>query len=250
MIKIESFGLAQLHNNEHFQFMADFDALIIMHSAAELGVDSHYSPFKSALSVEEAALGIEQGSSKSKAIEDQDKLRDKTWNAIYTRVKSGLLSPIDDEVDSAKAIMRIFDLNGDIRNLSLNEESAAMSTLTTNLLLPANATHLEKLSITTWANLLKTQNEEFKALFNERNTEFANRPSGDVRAARRAVDPLYAQIVERINATLVLGTAKANATTFATDLNERFDYYRTTLAARASRSKSKNQETIASDTKS
>lgn len=250
MIKIETFGLFRLHNNEHFQFMTDVDALIVKHTVTELGIDGLYTSFKNALTVEDTALRAELGSSRSKAIEEQDKLRDRTWNAIYTRTKSSLLSPMDDEVASAEAVMRIFDINGDIRNLPYNEESAAMSALTTNLLLPTNANHLEKVGITTWVNLLKTQNEEFQTLFNERNAEFAGRTSGDVRAARRVVDPLYEQIVERINAMLVLGTAKAAASIFAADLNERIGYYKATLTARSSRSKSKNKDAAATETKS
>lgn len=249
MIKIETFGMAQLHNNEHFQFMSDFDALIITYTPLELGIDKLHPPFRYALSNEKIALEVEKGSSKSKAIEDQDKLRDKTWNAIRTCVKACRLSPIDDEVESASEIKRFFDINGDIRKFSLNEKSAAITTLTTLLLQPENVTDLDKLKITTWVTMLKTQNERFQALFNERNTELANRASGDVHEARREVDPLYEQIVERINATIVMGTAKPAATSFATDLNERFNYYRTTLAARAGRNKNKNKESLPPDSK-
>lgn len=230
--------------------MTDVETLIVKHTAAELGIDGIFTSFKNALTAEDTALRVELGSSRSKTIEEQDKLRDKTWNAIYTRTKSSLLSPMDDEVASAEVVMRILDLNGDIRNLPYNEESAAMSALTTNLLLPANATHLEKVGITAWVNLLKTQNEEFQTLFNERNAEFAGRTSGDVRAARRAVDPLYEQIVDRINALLILGTAKPVASIFTADLNERISYYKTTLTARSSRNKSKSKDAITPETKS
>lgn len=244
MMRIKSFGLFRLHNNEHFQLMKDFITLVIRYTAKELGIDEFYDPFNNALNAEETALKAEQGSSKSKAIENQNKLRDKTWKALHTRVKSGLHSPIDDEVESAEAIMRLFDLDGDVRKLTLNEESAAISTLTNNLMLQANATHLEKLGITAWVNQLRVQNEAFQVLFNERNAELASRISGDVRAARKEVDPLFEQIVERINATLVLGTAKPVATIFAADLNERFSYYKTTITARASRNKNKNRESM------
>lgn len=237
MTKIEFFSLHSFRNNEHFQYMTDVDHFITTATPLELGIGSIYPPFKTALVAEDATMRTELGSIRSKAIEDFDKLRDKTWKAILLRVESTLLSPFYPEVESAQVIKRMIDLYGDVRAISYNEESAAISNLVNDLMLPANIDHLSQAGITIWVIELRMQNEQFQILFNERNEEFADRESGDVRAIRFQIDPLYEKIVERINATLVMEIAKPAAITFVSQLNEKIKYYHTTLASRAGRVK-------------
>jgi len=237
MSKIESINLHGLRNNEHLQFMTDFDALIINKVASELGIESLYPAFNNAWMAEDAAIRVEQGSIKSKTIDQLDKLRGKTWGAIALNVKATLSSPFEDEAESAKVIQRIFDQYGNMRKLSFNEESAANSNLVKDLQAPANVVHLEKTGITAWVSELKNQNEQFGVVFNERNTELADRENGDVRAVRVQIDPLYAQIVEKINAAIILEVAKPVAITFASELNEKIKYFQTALASRSGRGK-------------
>jgi len=240
MNKIESFSLHNLHNNEHFQFMTDLDKLIILYLAAELGIDSLYTAFKSALTAEDTAIRIELGSIKSKTIEQLDKLRDRILTAITLRIKSALLSPFDDEIESSEVLMRVIDLYGDVRNISYNEESAAITNLVNNMQTRTNITHATKVGITTWVAELKRVNEQFMVIFNERNTELSVRDSGDVRSARKQLDPIYEQLVEKINATIVLETAKPVVASFVGEHNQKIEYYRTTLAARSGRKKGKD----------
>ncbi|NOU19855.1 MAG: hypothetical protein HOO91_20040 [Bacteroidales bacterium] len=242
MIKIEGISLVRLRHNEHHQYMSDFNALITKHSAAELGIDSEVLEFNTSIGVQETAMRMEMGSSKSKSIEQQDLVRDKTWNAINLKVKATILSPFADEVASAEVIMRIIDNFGDIRNLSYNAESTAMTNLLTTLMQRPNANHLQKVGITSWVAEMKKQNDEFQAAFNERNTEYAGRDNGDVRITRKAIDPIYNRIVDKINASVVLGVAKPTVATFVGEVNEMINYYKTTIAARNGRSKDKEND--------
>jgi len=238
MEKLEEITLSRFRNTEHFQFMTDVDQLITTATPLELGIDGLYPSFKTTLTAEDATMRTELGSIRSKTIEELDTLRDKTWNAILLRVKSTLLSPIAIEVESALIIKRIIDLYGDVRSKTYNEESAAITNLVNDLMLPANSDHLNLTGINMWVNALQMQNEQFKTIFNERNAEFAERESGDVRAIRLQIDPLYEKLVERINATIVMEIAKPAAISFVSQLNEKIRYYKTTLAARATRAKS------------
>jgi hypothetical protein len=240
MNKIEFFNLYNLRNNEHFQFMTDLDKLIILYLATELGIDNLYPAFKSALNAEDTAIRIELGSLKSKTIEQLDKLRDRILTAISLRIKSALLSPFDDEIESAEALIRVVDLYGDVRNISYNEESAAITNLVSNMQLRPNTDHMNKVGITTWVAELKRVNEQFMVLFNERNSELSVRDSGDVRSARKQLDPIYEKLVEKINATIVLETAKPVVAAFVGEHNQKIEYYRTTLAARSGRKKGKD----------
>ena len=75
--------------------------------------------------------------------------------------------------------------------MSYNEESAAISNLVDDLEAPANAPHCATTNIAGWVTLLKEQNNSFQTLLNDRNSEYANKNSGDVRAARLIIDPVY-----------------------------------------------------------
>jgi len=241
MEKIETINLGRFRNNEHFQFMTDVNQLVITNQPSELAVESIYQAFYTALMAEDSAMRVELGSIKSKSIEDLDKLRDRTWNAISLRVNSCLLSPIANEVESATIIRRAIDLYGDLRAKSYNEETAGLSNLVADLQNESNTEHVDSIGIMQWIAELKVQNEQFQAIFNERNAEFAGRESGDVRAIRLQIDPLYQQLVEIINATLVMGIAKPAATSFVTQLNEKIKYYKTTLTAREGRNKTEKK---------
>jgi hypothetical protein len=237
MNKIESLYLHGLRNNEHFQFMTDFDVLVTNIQPAELGIEGLYPTFKTALQTEDATMRTELGSARSKTIEELDSMRDRTYKAMVVRTNATLLSPIEAEAESARLVKRIFDLYGDVRALSYNEESAAISNLISDLLLPVNAAHLGQMGMTHWANELKNQNDQFQSEFNRRNTELAGRESGDVRGIRIEIDPIYNQMIEKINASIILEVAKPVVSRFVDELNEKIKYYQTTLAARSGRSK-------------
>ena len=164
-------------------------------------------------------------------------MRDKTWNAIDTRVDSAILRPVEDEVAHGNVIKRILDQYGDIRNEPYNEESGDMTKLIGDLLKPENAVHLEKTAIKTWVTFLKSQNEDFQVVFNERNTELSDRESGDVKMTRKKVDPLYYKMLRRIDAMVETSLAKPVAKTFIKELNERIQYFNNVIAIRYGRNK-------------
>lgn len=235
MKKVEIFSFARLRNNDHYQFMTDVDKLFGKYNAASLGIETEYSGFKNALIAEDSVMRVEIGSSKSSMIDALDTQRDVTWNAINNVVKAFLMSPKEAEVQSATVLKRVIDLYGDPRALSYNEESAAIANFVGDMLLPANVPHVERLHMTDWVTILKTQNDKFQEILNERNAEFANRGNGDARQARKQIDPLYEAMVEKINALIVLGHSTEATKGFVTELNEKIKYYRTTLSAREGR---------------
>lgn len=235
MKKIENAGLFRLRNNDHYQFMTDADNLIVKYTPASLSIVKEYGAFKKALTLEDAAMRVETGSSKSEMIETLDTQRDITWNAIRNLVKAYSGSPKEAETQSAAALDRIINLYGDPRNLSYNEESAAIANFVSDMLLPVNVPHLALLHVSDWVTILKTQNDKLQQILNERNAELANRGKGDVRSTRQQVDPAYNAIADKINAIILLGQSSAAMTNFVTELNEKIKYYKTTISIREGR---------------
>jgi hypothetical protein len=234
-MKIETIDLHALHNDEHFQFMSEVDSLIEDNKADDLGISEEYPGFRQALNAEDSALKVEDSSSLTPAINKADGLRDRTWSAIDKKIDATILSPIDDEVTSAIALRRVVDLYGDPRKLANDVESGILTNLTDDLLKPANATHLAKVGLATWASELKKENDAVISLVKQRNKELAQRGSGNVKETRIFLDPIYLKIVEIVNASFTLKVNKPGATTFVNELNLRIKKYKTNMAARETR---------------
>ena len=232
---IDNLNLHSLRNNEHYQFMTDFENLIKDATPEILGITVLHPAFINALSGLDSSLRVEKGSSKSAKVHELDKLRDKTWRAIKKRVDATTDSPVEEEVNSAKMVQRVISLYGNIRKMSYNEESAAISNLVDDLHKETNAPHVEQIEITAWVTFLKEQNQAFQDVFDQRNTELAGRLNGDVRSARLIIDPIYKDITDRINATITLDMAAGGLENFVNQLNEKIKYYQTQLAIRAGR---------------
>jgi hypothetical protein len=247
MNKIESINLERLRNNEHAQFMADAKKCMLSKVPSDLGITDEFTEFSNLLDLENMVLIVENGSQKSKTVEQMDKLRDKTWSAINFKIRAHLNSPFTEEETSAETVKYIFDQYGDIRSLPYNEESSAMDKLLNELLADKMAVHLQKTEIKLWVAELKKQNDLFQATFNERNSEWANKLETDTKTARLQVDAKYAEIIGKVNASFTLKVAKDCTTSFAKEMNELIAYYKTTLSARTSRNnkaeKSKSTDT-------
>ncbi|WP_163717461.1 DUF6261 family protein [Mangrovibacterium lignilyticum] len=238
MPKIESISLSRLQNNEHFQFMTDLDALFVKYNVEMLGINNLYPDFQTALAKEDACMKTELGSLKSKSLSEIDCLRDQTWSAIRGRVDATLSSPFEVERESARALMRLIVLYGNVRKMTYNSESAALSNLVSDMQRVVNAGYLMSVGVGPWVEELGKQNEAFVQLMNDRNAEYSERGSGDMRNVRVLIDPIVEQIIERINASLVLDIAAAEVTPFTLELNEKIKYYEKIVQARSG----KNQQ--------
>lgn len=242
MEQIHSINLGRLRNNEHFQFMTDVRNAIKSAIADVLNLKPFVPRFNSAHDELNSALLVDQGSVKTEKLSVLDTSRDGTWSALAGRIRATLGSPVPEEVESAKIIQRVFDLYGNIREMSYNEETAALANLVEDLEKPENAAYCEALGISHWVAVLKQQNNAFQALLDARNKELANKASGDVKAARAVIDPIYAEITGRLNAMVTLEMATPEIEGFIRELNQRIKYYTDTLAARAGRNAAEEEE--------
>ena len=233
MEQISNVSFSKFRNGEHFQFMTDVRDGITTATPAALNLDNVYPGFESAYTSLDNVLRVDAGSVKTEQLVDADADRDNTWSALNLRVKATLLSPVAKEVEAAKLIKRVFDLYGNVRQESYNQETALITNLVDDLEKEENAPHCTTMGITKWVSALKTQNIDFQTLLNERNKEYANKQSGDVKAARAIIDPIYFEIVKRLNAMVTLEMASTEAQVFIKELNQKIKYYESTIASRS-----------------
>ncbi len=242
MEQINSIRLHSLRNNEHFQFMTDVKNSIETATPAALGVEPAYPGFKTKYERLNTALAVDRGSTLTEKVHISDDKRDRYWSALGGRLRATLLCPIAEEVEAAKALKRIFDLYGNVREMSYNEETAALTNLVEDYEKPKNAALCQTVGITHWVAGLKQENNNTQELINARNAELANKESGDVKAERAEIDPEYDKIVERLNAMATLEMASPEAQDFIRQLNQRIKYYENTISIRTGRNEGEEEE--------
>lgn len=243
MIKILNLFLYKLRNGEYFQFMSDFKRLLQNLGAAAIHSESEFETFKTALAQLDEELRVDQGSVLTEKLQYFDTGRDSCWRAIDMRIDATLLCTIEKEVEAAKRIRRIIDLYGDVRKISYNEETAALSNLLGDLTREENAGFVATCGLNKWVTTLSDLNAAFKSTQDERDTELANKNSGNAKAVRLEIDPLYEQMVERTNAMVSLNMQTPEIEAFIKELNQKIKTVDTTIAAREGRSNSDNEAT-------
>jgi hypothetical protein len=181
-------------------------------------------------------MQAEQGSAITKTITESDAFRDQLEFGFKRFVESQL-NHFDPAVqEAAVRIDRILGQYGDLRHLSYNEESSAITNR--NMELKTNyAADLLKIGATEWFENDDAANTAFATHFGERANEEASRLSGNVRAARALVDPAYYAIVNQVNALALINGETVYAE-FIDQVNYYVNYYKSLLAARKGRKKS------------
>lgn len=244
MENVNSIPLIRLRNNDYFQFMTAVKDLITVATPTALNVEEDFTNFGVSFTKLDDELRVDQGSIITEKLTLADNLRDTTWRALYGRTKATLLSPIAKEVEAAKRVKRVFDLYGNIAKLSYNEQTAAATNLDSDLETEEMAAHIATMGMTKWAQAHQTQNEAFNTLLNERDTELANKKSGNVREVRLELDPVYELIINRVEAMITLNMASPELETFVKELNQKIKYYNTTLASRGGRNDDESDDEV------
>jgi len=242
MNKILKLALYKLRNGEYFQFMSDFKTLLVTLTAAAIHSESEFAEFDAALTRLDDELRVDQGSVLTQELQNIDLDRDNSWRAIDMRINATLLCTITEEVEAAKRLRRVFDLYGDIRRLTYNEETAGLTNLAGDLAKPVNAGFVTTCGLGTWVTRLNDLNTAFKEKQNERDTELANKNSGNAKVVRIEIDPLYTLMVERVDALVSLNMQTPEMENFIKELNQKIKTLENTLAAREGRASSGEED--------
>ncbi|MCY1721942.1 DUF6261 family protein [Prolixibacteraceae bacterium Z1-6] len=239
---IETIPLTRLRNNDYFQFMADVKGLVAQATPTTLNVEEESVAFDNSFTELDEAINVDQGSIFTEKVQDADHKRDNTWTALNERVKATLFSPIPEEVEAAKHLERVFNLYGNIRSLSLKEQTAAATNLNNDLKKLKMAVHCETIGITPWVLAHETENTAVNDLQNQRDSEKANRNAAKVREVRLAFDEVYNKLVNRINAIVTMRMATAETENFILEVNQKIKNLETQLAARQAHAASGEEE--------
>ena len=234
--------LYKLRNGEYFQFMSDFKSLLVILTPAAIHSEAEFADFDAALTKLDDELRVDQGTVLTEQLQSIDLDRDNIWRAIDMRIDATLLCSIPEEVEAAKSLRRVFDLYGDIRRISYNEETAGLTNIGGDLAKPKNAGFVATCGLDNWVNHLNSLNVAFKDKQNERDTVLANKNSGNAKVVRLEIDPLYELMVERVNALVSLNMQTPEIENFIIELNQKIKTLENTIAIREGRKDSGEEE--------
>ena len=110
-----------------------------------------------------------------------------------------------------------------------------------------NAVFVTTCGLTNWVSQLNNLNTAFVAKQNERDTVMANKRSGNAKAVRILIDPLYELMVERVNALVSLNMQTPEIENFIIELNQKIKTLENIIATREGRNNSGEEEPPAPD---
>ena len=232
-MKIVKLHLANLRNEEHFQFMTDVKGLVESAGAEPINISALYPLLLTLYAKEDLALEAIRKSVLTDPIANADVVRDTVDRGFVLLIESYSYSADATKVQAAKNIQVVIDHYGDFRARSYNEETAAIYNFIQDLNSRC-AADIAVLCVQEWIDDLSAANQAFDDLMNQRFDASAVQEIVNLRETRKEIDRVYVEIVERINASILLN-GEAAYSDFVSKLNERILYFKNTLAVRKGR---------------
>jgi hypothetical protein len=106
--------------------------------------------------------------------------------------------------EAAQSLKNRLDAFGDIARKSYDAETAAVNILLRDLNSAEYVNKVALIGLAPWVAELQAAETLFEALLEERNVEAADKPQGNLKDVRRAIDVIYHRMIERIGAAATL----------------------------------------------
>ena len=238
-MKISDFSLTRLRNEEHFQFQTSFKDLVNTTTATALRIEALFSVFSTQYDNELVALNIVRKNAISEDLVDADDDRDSVFRGLCDAVKSGLNHYQAAVREACRRLQILLDTYGNVAIKPYDAETAAANSLVADLK-GTYAADVAAAGLGGWVTELEAKNKAFDELITTRYTEEAKKTSLRMKQERAKVDAVYRQIVERINALIVVEGESAYAN-FVNELNMRVDSYNNVVAIRRGKAQKATQ---------
>lgn len=239
-MQLENLKLTNLRNEEHFQFNTEFNGLVIRFTPAALGIEEKYAIYLPVYNKESEALDVVRKSDKTDNISDADDIRDGTNSGLHLMVEAHTYHWDDKKREAAQRIMIVLDRFGNINKKGYAAETAAINNMWTELT-TSYSDDVALLKLSGWLDELKSNNEAFEALTQERYADEATKTKLKMKEVRKVLDDAYRNITRRVNALVVVNGAEAYAP-FINELNQRIEKYNLIIAQRKGRNNKQDED--------
>lgn len=231
---------------EHFQLNTEVNTLLAIAPEAVrevLGAEA-IAQLAALQQREDIAMERISKSEHTQSVAEFDAQRDSLYMAIRLKVQAYSYSTQPDQLQAAADIQVVLDHYGDFRRKPYNEESAIVYNFVQAL--RERSAAMLTLGLEQWVAELEAANNGVVQRMADRSDARAAVQLEDVRAVRAEFNAAYQRMLTLIEAAIVLN-GEAPYADFVNKLNERLQYYKTTLAHRRTVSKTRREKLATSD---
>lgn len=218
-MKIIDLTLNNLRNEEHFQFHTAFRDLVLIHKNLKSETKVLFSVYLTLYGNEkEALIAIRENQVPEDLIFAYNE-REHLFRGFIEGVRVSCNHFTVGIRTAARRLMALFNAYVDMPHRTFDEETEIICSIISDLR-GYYAKDAEFLRLEEWIDELDSRNEYFSEIKNSRYTPETVQLLLNMREARKQADSVYRQIVERVNA-LVVVDGEANYGGFVNDLNEK-----------------------------
>ncbi|MDR2627530.1 MAG: DUF6261 family protein [Dysgonamonadaceae bacterium] len=238
-MKILRIKFSCLRNEEWFQLFTEFRDLALESGASALDITALFAVFMTLYGQADEALDLIRKSLDTDLMEAADMKRDHTYRGLTDAVKSCLNHFDVGKKRAAEDLNTVIEHFGNLAAKPGNEETAGIYNLV-QMFSGEYAAQTTLLGLTDWVSELSQNNNDYEALVKSRNDEVVARTKFRMKTVRRETEAVYRQMVERIEAQLILNNPPV-LEEFVSKLNGFLKRYADVIAIRQGSNKPKEK---------
>lgn len=236
-MKCKRFRNEELRNEEWFQFYTEFKVLAEQHTPQALHIEALFATFTKLYADADEALETIRKSATTEQLTESDNIRDNLFRGFADAVKSARNHFDPAKKEASRQIQIILDQYGNIARKPYDQETASIYNFVQDI--NAKAADVDLLGLADWIAQLDAENKNFEALMRNRYGEAASKSALRMKEVRLEADRLYRDILDRLDALMLLNGEEAYAP-FVRELSVRVERYSNLLAQRKGRSQKSN----------
>jgi len=238
-MKAQNITFGRMRNDEHFQFHTEFIELVKRSGAANLKVEAQFEAYLPCFHRADEALKKIPKSALTEEIQKADKRRDSAFTALVYKHRSALSDFRPEIQQAAKKLSILFNTYGNLSRKPLVEQTSGIYNIMQELR-GGYAEAIQTLELQELVDELEAAGNHFSLLYRQRLDESAQKTKTVLSQERKNMDAAYRQLVQRLNA-LILVEGEAAFADFVQALNTLISKYKTLMAQRAGKAKAKRQ---------
>jgi len=205
-VKILPITLQKIENENHNALMSSVKDAFESENIVSYGFETLIEALKVALQAESNAMGVRRKSYLTDELVKMNARREELYAGMYYHYQSCLRHYDETMRKAAKGISHIMKSIAYIHNTSNMTRHAYIYKITYNIRLPMYAAMVETMQLTGWLDALDAQNDLYQETWMNRNSEQAKKGNGNgnVRSKRIITDRAYQDIVQRLNALIII----------------------------------------------
>lgn len=203
MSEIKNIDLSRATNAGHFAFVKSILDKLLACTKLLDSVTAQAGVLKNKFATEDDLFQKSRKNPITDQIKAADLKRDGLFSSVRMMIKAQLNSPIASVAEAAKTLNQVLiDYNIDPQ-MQIDEENAKVDNYTRDMQ-EKHATEMDTLGVTAHVAALAEANTEVMTLLSERTDSIGVKVAGALRAARKATDTAYKNLIKRVNALLIV----------------------------------------------